>query len=62
MGLVTLIAKYGITDIVKRIKGKFNKKEIIDDQELDDIESSIKNFSTFIDKDDKQSGDLINEQ
>ena len=62
MGLVTLIAKYGITDIVKRIKGKFNKKEIIDDQELDDIESPIKNFSTFIDKDYKQSGDLINEQ
>ena len=62
IGLGTIIAKYGIIDIVKRIKGKFNKKEIIDDKELDDIESPVQNFSTFIDKDNEQSGDLINEQ
>lgn len=63
IGLGTIIAKNGIIDIVKRIKGKFNKKEIINDEELDNIESDvIKNFSTFSSDKKPQAGEIINEQ
>lgn len=55
VGVGTLIAKHGISDILSRIKGKFNKKKVIDD-----IESpKIKKFG---DADVKQDGDLIKEE
>ena len=60
-GIVTIIAKHGIVEVLKRIKDKFK----IDKQEvLDDLDTPvIQKFATFGDADkEEQSGDLIKEQ
>ena len=60
-GVVTIIAKHGVLEIIKRLKNKFSidKEEVLDVIENDDVQK----FSTFADgEESEQSGDLIKEQ
>jgi len=60
-GIVTVITKHGVVEILNKLKDRFpvNKKEIIDEIEV----PVIQKFSTFGDAEkDQQSGDLIKEQ
>lgn len=61
VGVGTIIAKHGISEIIDRIKNKvpkINKKKILD--ELG--EPPIQKFSTFIKPNEKEQGELIKEQ
>jgi hypothetical protein len=61
IGIGTLVAKHGISEIINKIKGKFpvNKKEIIDEIET----PVIQKFGDIRhDDDDVQGGELIKEQ
>jgi hypothetical protein len=60
MGVGTIIAKHGITEIVNRLKDKFsiNKKKVIDEIET----PIIQKFGDIKDANPEQDGELIKEQ
>lgn len=60
IGVSTIIAKYGISYILNKLKDKFkvNKSKVLSDIE----DTSVKKFSTFGDGEGDQQGDMINEQ
>ena len=60
MGVGTLIAKHGITEIVNKLKDKFsiNKKKVIDEIET----PIIQKFGDIKDANPEQDGELIKEQ
>ena len=61
VGIGTIIARHGITEIIGKLKNKFpklNKKKIID--ELG--ETPVHKFSTFTDEPTKKQGELIKEE
>lgn len=62
MGVGTIIAKHGISEIINKLKGKFNinKKKVIDEIDTPIIQKI--GDMTFGDSESKQDGELIKEQ
>ena len=61
VGVGTIIARHGISEIVKKLKNKFpklNTKKVLSEVE----EPPVQKFSTFTKPEEKQEGELIKEQ
>jgi hypothetical protein len=62
-GISTIIAKHGISYLLKKLKGKLNISDKVEKEIKSEIETpTISKIARFGDGDSNQSGELIKEQ